>query len=293
MVFLFSAVYSQTINVKDYIKEKFPSIFSFYLSSLEDLDSYEKEFIDLLEKLPEEKQEYYAKEVYKNGFSLELLEKLKKGKTFVVKTKEKPKEEVPEEGVALTPTPKTPEILELPEIQIPEIPVIKFPKIPKIPVPTIPVMPKATEEVTEPSPTIQSGSLSTGMFLVKKLSGGYGKLKIENGRDLDAVGVLSSSREPKIPLIAVYIQSKDSFTVEGIEDDMYTLYFTLGEDWDSDMKKFTRKTTYARFEDQLEFKTTRNTIWINYTVFTITLHPVIGGAAETKPVSEADFPDLN
>jgi len=254
MVFLFSAVYSQTINVKDYIKDKFPSIFSFYLSSLEDLDSYEKEFIDLLEKLPEEKQEYYAKEVYKNGFSLELLEKLKKEKTF--------------------------EILELPEI-------------PKIPVPTIPVTPKTTEEVTEPSPTIQSRSLPTGTFLVKKLSGEYGKLKIENGRDLDAVGVLSSSREPKIPLIAVYIQSKDSFTVEGIKDDMYTLYFTLGEDWDSDMKKFTRKTTYARFEDQLKFKTTKTGIVINYTVFTVTLHPVIGGAAETKPVSEVDFPDLN
>ena len=48
MFFLFSAVYSQTINVKDYIKEKFPSIFSFYLFSLEDLDLYEKEFIDFL-----------------------------------------------------------------------------------------------------------------------------------------------------------------------------------------------------------------------------------------------------
>ncbi|MCJ7647830.1 MAG: hypothetical protein MUP85_04395, partial [Candidatus Lokiarchaeota archaeon] len=111
--------------MKDYIKEKFPSIFSFYLSSLEDLDLYEKEFIDLLEKLPKEKQEYYAKEVYKKGFSHELLEILKKGKTFeestldwnkvkeeksVVKTKEKPKEEVPEESVALTPTPKTPRV---------------------------------------------------------------------------------------------------------------------------------------------------------------------------------------
>jgi len=290
--------------VKDYIKEKFPSIFSFYLSSLEDLDSYEKEFIDLLEKLPEEKQEYYAKEVYKNGFSLELLEKLKKGKTFeeptsdwnkekeeksVVKTKEKPKKEAPKEGVALASTPKTPKLPELPEI-----PVIEFPKIeiPKIPVPPIPVMPKATEEVTEQSPTIKSGSLSTGTFLVKKLSGGYGELKIENGRDLDAIGVLASSREPKIPLIAVYIQSEDSFTVEGIKDDMYTLYFTLGEDWDSDMKKFTRKTTYARFEDQLEFKTTRTATEIRYTVFTVTLHPVTGGAAETKPVSEADFPEL-
>jgi hypothetical protein len=82
VILLFSVVYSQTINVKDYTKDKFPSIFSFYLSSLEDLDLYEKEFIDLLEKLPEEKKEYYAKEVYKNGFSLELLEKLKKGKTF-------------------------------------------------------------------------------------------------------------------------------------------------------------------------------------------------------------------
>jgi len=77
---------SGTIDVKDYIKGKLPSIFSFYLSSLEDLDSYEKEFIDLLEKLPEEEQEYYAKDVYKNGFSLELLKNIKEGKTIQVPT---------------------------------------------------------------------------------------------------------------------------------------------------------------------------------------------------------------
>jgi len=97
---------SGTIDVKDYIKDKFPSIFIFYLSSLEDLDSYEKEFIDLLEKLPKEEQEYYAKEVYKNGFSLELLENIKKGKTIKVpasrpvlpslpKSEEKPIENLP------------------------------------------------------------------------------------------------------------------------------------------------------------------------------------------------------
>ncbi|MBU4480533.1 trypsin-like peptidase domain-containing protein [Patescibacteria group bacterium] len=73
---------SGTINVKDYIKDKFPAIFSFYLSSLDDLDLNEKEFIDLLEKLSREEQEYYAKEVYKNGFSLELLENVKEGKTI-------------------------------------------------------------------------------------------------------------------------------------------------------------------------------------------------------------------
>lgn len=83
---LFLSVSSQIISVDDYIKGKFPSIFGFYLSSLEDLDLYEKEFIDLLQKLPEEEQEYYAKEVYKNGFSLELLKSIREGKTIQVPT---------------------------------------------------------------------------------------------------------------------------------------------------------------------------------------------------------------
>ena len=86
IVFSTSIFASGTIKVKDYIKDKFPSIFSFYLSSLEDLDSYEKEFIDLLQKLPEEEQEYYAKEVYKSGFSLELLKSIKEGKTIQIPT---------------------------------------------------------------------------------------------------------------------------------------------------------------------------------------------------------------
>ncbi len=88
ILIVFSALVfaSGTIDVKDYIKGKLPSIFSFYLSSLEELDSYEKEFIDLLEKLPEEEQEYYAKEVYKNGFSLELLKNVKEGKTIQAPT---------------------------------------------------------------------------------------------------------------------------------------------------------------------------------------------------------------
>ena len=78
--------YSSTINVKDYLKEKFPTIFSLYLASFEDLDPYEKEFIDLLEKLSKGEQEYYAREVYRNDFSLELLDNLKKWR----KTEERP-----------------------------------------------------------------------------------------------------------------------------------------------------------------------------------------------------------
>lgn len=53
-----------------------------------------------MQKLPEEEQKYYAKEVYKNGFSLELLENVKEGKTIQVPASKpalpslpKPKEE--------------------------------------------------------------------------------------------------------------------------------------------------------------------------------------------------------
>lgn len=68
---------SGTIDVKDYIKGKFPVIFNIYLSSLGELDEYEEEFIDLLQNLPEEEQKNFAKEVYENGFSKEALEKIR------------------------------------------------------------------------------------------------------------------------------------------------------------------------------------------------------------------------
>jgi hypothetical protein len=47
IILLFLTVSFQTIKVKDYIQGKLPSIFGFYLSSLEDFHSYKKEFIYL------------------------------------------------------------------------------------------------------------------------------------------------------------------------------------------------------------------------------------------------------
>jgi hypothetical protein len=79
ILFVFSILIfaSETIDVKDYIKGKFPVIFNIYLASLGELDEYEKEFIELLQNLPEEEQKNFAKEVYNNGFSKEILEKIK------------------------------------------------------------------------------------------------------------------------------------------------------------------------------------------------------------------------
>ena len=68
---------SANLEVREYLEGKFPAIFIIYLSSLEDLDEYEKEFIDLLEKIPAAEQRIFVREVYEEGFSLELLERLK------------------------------------------------------------------------------------------------------------------------------------------------------------------------------------------------------------------------
>jgi len=84
---------SKTIGIKDYIKGKFPTIFNIYLASLGELDEYEKEFIDLLQNLPEEDQKRFAKKIYDNGFSKEILEDCRE--SFIVK--EEPEPEIEEE----------------------------------------------------------------------------------------------------------------------------------------------------------------------------------------------------
>jgi len=69
--------FSSSVNGQNYLENKFPTIFSLYLASLEEMNSQEREFIDLLEEIPQEGQEAYAKEVYENGFTQDLLNNLK------------------------------------------------------------------------------------------------------------------------------------------------------------------------------------------------------------------------
>jgi len=86
--------FTETIEVKDYINGKFPVIFNIYLSSLGELDQEEKEFIDLLQNLPEEDQKNFAKEVYENGFSRETLENCRGS---IIAKEEEPEPEIEEE----------------------------------------------------------------------------------------------------------------------------------------------------------------------------------------------------
>ncbi|UCH50811.1 MAG: hypothetical protein JSV54_07290 [Chloroflexota bacterium] len=143
-------------------------------------------------------------------------------------------------------------------------------------------------EVRDAIKIIQPVRLPNGTFLQKKLSGGLGELTIENGLDLDAVVILVDSKTPRTPLIALYIRSNASCTIKGIRDGAYIIYFSHGEDWDNDEKKFMGKTIYERFKDELQFEETEDV----YTTWDITLHSVVGGTAETEDLSEEQFPNI-
>lgn len=135
---------------------------------------------------------------------------------------------------------------------------------------------------------IQPVRLETGTFLVRELTGGKAKLKIENELDLDAVVVLSSPEEPTIPLLAFYVQSHDSYRATRIPAGTYVLYVALGRDWDNDSKKFLSIATYKRFVDEYYFKSTKR----RYTIWTIFLGGGDGEPARVQLVTEDEFPRL-
>lgn len=118
------------------------------------------------------------------------------------------------------------------------------------------------------------------------MSGGEGELTVKNGLDLDAVAVLSDITRPNEALVSVYIQSEDSYTITGIHDGIYILYYSIGLDWDSNSQNFSTPPMNSRFEKELAFETTNSAA----TVYTATLNKIYGGNAKTIPVDESKFP---
>ncbi len=115
---------------------------------------------------------------------------------------------------------------------------------------------------------------------------GYGELEIDNGLDLDAVAVLATLANETV--ISVYIWANNKVTVTGIRDGTYKLFFMLGEDWDEAQGRFTRKVAYKVFEDVFPYTTTSTTA----TIWSVTLHPVPSGTAQTEYVNPEEFPPV-
>jgi len=146
---------------------------------------------------------------------------------------------------------------------------------------------------------------ANGEVIERHLSGGLGKLTLQNKKnDSDAVVVLTSTSSRK-PLLAVYVRRKANCTVSGIPNGRYRVYYWIGRDWNRYMHGFLTTDDRGRYDDPLEYSTKSWTSsWTDafyrytqqntqYTTWTLSLYAVPGGSAGVQQVSEGDFPRVD
>lgn len=127
-----------------------------------------------------------------------------------------------------------------------------------------------------------------GKFLRAGQRDGQGELTVDNGGSGDAVVTLSKGSKPAF---SVYVRKAKRYTVKGVPDGSYTVFFTGGADWDGRARAFGRNCAFQRFEEPLKFRTTRAAGQVFYQAYRITLQPVAGGTAQTDDVDPNDFPN--
>lgn len=129
---------------------------------------------------------------------------------------------------------------------------------------------------------------STGTFIRDVYRGARAELEIDNGGSADALVTLTKGDKPDI---SVYVRRGRTYTVKGVPDGTYTVYFSTGGHWDDTARAFGRSCAFSRFEDPLKFRTTRDARGIYWQNFRIGLEPFVGGNARTDDVDPNDFPD--
>jgi hypothetical protein len=127
----------------------------------------------------------------------------------------------------------------------------------------------------------------TGTLIKDFARNGYGELIIHNNWTMDTLAVLTDSKVK--PILAIYIRSKDSYKINKIEDGSYGLYFTVGNLWDAQARKFRSVLGYYRYNPSLVFQTNDTDTDIEYSIFELDLYEA--GASNFVP-EQFDFPDL-
>jgi hypothetical protein len=137
------------------------------------------------------------------------------------------------------------------------------------------------------TPKAQNRRLANGAFIRSGNRNGNGRLTVDNGGKSDAVLTLVRG---KSKVTSFYVRKGRKTTVRGVPDGTYKIYFTGGVDWDRGTRAFTRSCSFKKFADTLKFRTVRSATLIQYSTWTITLQPVVGGTARTDEVDPDSFP---
>lgn len=126
----------------------------------------------------------------------------------------------------------------------------------------------------------------------RKYFNGLGELTIKNGTTNDAVVKLVSDIINK-SILTIYIRRNSNFTIRKIKNGNYKLYFVVGRYYDEGSKIFLQDCSFAVFEEDFPFTTDEyryeDQIKTRYSIFEITLHPVIGGTVRTDEITKNQF----
>lgn len=141
----------------------------------------------------------------------------------------------------------------------------------------------AATPLAQPPPGDQNRRLANGQFIRAGSRTGMGELNIDNGGNHDGVVTLAIN---KSAIYSVYVQQGSKYTVTGIRDGTYEVFFSTGVDWDSQNRNFTRERSLQRFDDTFSFTTTS----AEATNWSITIYPVANGNANSSSVNPNDFP---
>jgi uncharacterized protein YraI len=123
----------------------------------------------------------------------------------------------------------------------------------------------------------------TGM-LEDHAPGGKGRLLIKNGTDADALAILTGLDDQAVK--SAYIRGAEEFNMTGIHDGTYRLYFSKGQAFNAETKRFALQATYQRLDATIEFTTTSS----QYTAWEVTLYGVAGGNVGSESVDPSQFP---
>lgn len=186
------------------------------------------------------------------------------------------------------------------------VPSATFTRVPTVaPTATVtPVPPTATAPFTStPLPTVtRTPTLAptpqlfrryyTGSFIIDPMppaNEGCGSLKFENYLDQDMVFALvkysPAATRPNIHA-AVFILARQYFQLLGLGADNFLgeVYVAVGEDWDPNRARFTRKNQFLRLADRLMFFASPSC--------SHHLIKVQTGSPDLKPIPENQFPSL-
>jgi uncharacterized protein YraI len=112
---------------------------------------------------------------------------------------------------------------------------------------------------------------------------GHGELRLQNSNASDRLVVVTRNTEP---VMSAYLRAGESFTIDGIADGTYRLYYSQGEDWDG--TAFTHNVKTSRSSGALLFTTTERT----YSTWNIDIFVPSGGNTDVEAIPAAAFPVL-